>query len=120
MRIALGEARGFQADPRQQRARAVARLRLRNAMNLRAEGDRRLDGQSRIERRIAVLEDHLNLAAIAPEPEVLRADRLAVEERLARIRRDELHEQPRRRRLAAARFADDAERLAFDHLEIDA
>ena len=31
-----------------------------------------------------------------------------------------MHEQPRRRRLAAARFADDAERLAFHHLEIDA
>ena len=41
-----------------------------------------------------------------------RADRLPVEDDAAAVRLDEVHEEARRRRLAASGFADDAEGLA--------
>ena len=48
------------------------------------------------------------------------ADALAVEQHLALVLRDQLHHDAGSCRLAAAGFADDAERLAFQHREIDA
>src|SRR5258708_24033696 len=85
-----------------------------------AEGDRILDCQPRIERRIAVLEHHLHLPAELGEIERDRTDLFSVEQDLADVGLDDLHDQPRGGRLAAAGLADDAERLALGHLEIDA
>ena len=53
------------------------------------------------------------------EPALRRADGPPVEDDAAGIGLDQLHQQPRRRRLAAAGFADDAERLARSHSEGD-
>ena len=68
---------------------------------------------------MAVLKDHLHLAAIVGEADRV-ADALAVEDDLALVRVDELHQQPRRRRLAAAALAHDAQRLALLDGEVDA
>ena len=89
-------------------------------VHARAERNGVLDGQSRIERRIAVLEDHLRLLAEAVQAQRRRADRLAVEQDIALVRLDDLHDQPRGGGLAAARLAHDAERLALHDVEIDA
>ena len=89
-------------------------------MDARAERNGVLDGQPRIERRIAVLEDHLRLLAEAVQAQRRRADRLAVEQDVALVRLDDLHDQPRGGGFAAAGLADDAERLALHDVEIDA
>src|SRR5262245_35830061 len=92
----------------------------RGAMDARAEGDRVLDRQARVERGIAVLKDHLDLASEGLEVERGGADLLAVEEHVAGIGLDDLHDEPGCGRLAAAGFADDAERLALGDGEVDA
>jgi hypothetical protein len=87
-------------------------------VHLRAEGDGVLDGQARVERGVAVLEHHLHLAAELAQRQVRPAD-APVEDDLA-ASGDQVHQQPRGGGLAAARFADDAERLALAHVEVDA
>jgi hypothetical protein len=54
------------------------------------------------------------------DPAIDGTQRLPVEQNLARVRLDETDQQTRGRRLAAAGFADDAERFALRDLEIDA
>src|SRR5215216_4802906 len=119
VRVALGEAARIEADPGKEVAGAALRLPLRDAVYPRTEGDRSLDSHARVERRVAVLENHLDLAPELPERQRARAERLAVEQHLAGIGPDQVHQQPRRCRLPAAGLADDAERLALQHLEID-
>ena len=89
-------------------------------MNARAERDGVLDRQPRVERGVAVLEDHLHLFAEGVEIERRGADRLAVEQDVSGVGRDDLHDQPGGRGLAAAGLADDAERLALGDVEVDA
>ena len=120
VRIALGEAARIEPDAGEEVAGAALRLALRRAVHARAEGDRGLDRQARIERRVAVLEHHLDLAAKLSQRQRAGAERLAVEQHLAGVGPDEVHEQARGGRLAAAGLADDAERLALQHVEIDA
>src|SRR5439155_1935561 len=78
------------------------------------------DGHAGVERRERILEDHLDLATVGT---LLfggeTADRLAVEQDLARRRRNELHDHPPGRRLAAARLADQSDRLAAADVEAD-
>ena len=66
-------------------------------------GDRRADAIARIERRVGILEDHLDAMALLRG--VGEADR-------ARGRRIEPCDHARERRLAAARLADETERFA--------
>jgi hypothetical protein len=51
--------------------------------------------------------------------EVLRTHALPIKERLARIREDEMHEQPGGGRFSATGLADDPKRLALEELEVD-
>src|SRR5262249_33694095 len=82
------------------------------------KGDGILDGAAGIERGVAVLEHHLHLpsqiahahAAGDPHCSARKGDGAA-------IGQEKPDEQARRRRLAAPRFANDAERLAAPHLE---
>ena len=77
------------------------------------------DGHSWIERAERILEDHLDLRPQGTEfraGERGQVDHAAVgraEEDLAAGRRHRAQDAPRGRRLAAPRFADEAERLAF-------
>ena len=89
-------------------------------MNARAECDGVLDREPRIERSVAVLEHHLHLLAEGREIERARAHGFSVEQDVARIGRDDLHDQTRGGGLPAAGLADDAERLAFGDVEVDA
>src|ERR1044072_2343747 len=91
-----------------------------HTVDTRAEGNRILDRQTRVERGIAILKHHLRLLAEIGKAERKRADRLAVEQDFASVRCDDLHHEPRDRRLAATCLADDAERLALGEVEIDA
>src|SRR5688572_21855720 len=76
-------------------------------------GDDLLDHHARIERAVRVLKDHLRVAAErAQRGGVEREDVLPVEDHASARRSDEAKEKARGRRLAAAGFADEAERLA--------
>ena len=71
-----------------------------------------------VERAVGVLKHHLEaLASVMQFPAAERADVLAVNDYLAGIGFDELHDQLADRRLAAAGFADETERLAFVYCE---
>ena len=87
-------------------------------MNLRAERDRLLDRETRIQRGVAVLEHHLHAAAQFAQRQCA-ADLHAVIDDVAGIARHQMHQQPRRGRLAAAGFADDADGLALGDRERD-
>jgi len=90
-------------------------------VHLRAEGDRIFDREAWIQRGERILEHHLHLAAHVAECEaVLSADGEAVEQQLALVGLDQADQQPRGRGLAAARLADDAERLALGDGEVHA
>ena len=105
------------AAPARARLRSLALAR--DAVDRERLADDRADRLARVERRVRVLEDHLHLA---PQRAQLRARRgamsLAVE---ARSRRDvgssRRSQQARGRRLAAARLADEPERLARGDVE---
>ena len=120
VRVAAGEAFRLQADAGEKRAGALHRFPAGDAVDLRAEGDRLLDGHARIERRVAVLEHHLDLTTIGPPGHGALADRLAVVEHLAGIARDQAHEQLGGGRFPAAGLADDAQRLPLQDVEVDA
>src|SRR5215470_15848127 len=68
---------------------------------------------------MTVLEHHLHVAAklceVAP-----RTHGPAAEQDVARIGRDDPHDETGKRGLTAARLSDNAERLAFGHVECDA
>jgi hypothetical protein len=75
---------------------------------------------ARIERRPGILEHRLHLGAIGPQRVALQAvNRLALEQDLALGRRLEIEDHARRRGLAAARFAHQAQCLAGADLERD-
>ena len=79
------------------------------------------DALARIERGGRILEHDLQAAPQAPQLRRARRDHVQpVEAHLARIRGDEAQAGARDRRFAAARFADDAERLAALDGERDA
>ena len=83
-------------------------------MHLRPIRNRILDGQPRIERRIAVLEDHLHIAAqLAQRQSTRLVYALAVEDQLAGVARDQMHQEASERRLSATGLADHAKRLAL-------
>ena len=84
-------------------------------------GDDVADPQPRVERRIRVLEHHLQLAAIGPHPVTRqRVDALAADPDLAGGRLDQLEDGLARGRLAAAALADEAQGLALRDVERDA
>ncbi len=90
------------------------------------EGDERLrhalrDVHARIETADRVLEDHLHLAPHAPQPDrvVEQHGRPAPLDRASR-RLEQTENRARQRRLAAARFAHDAERLTGCDFEVHA
>ena len=64
MRVAVGKARRLKANVRQQIAGVFAGLSGADAVDALAEGDALLHGQARIERSIAILENHLHLATV--------------------------------------------------------
>ena len=73
----------------------------------------RLHGVAAVERRVRVLEDDLERAQVVARPLLVPGrEELALEQRRARRRRDDPEQRPRERRLAAARLADETERLA--------
>ena len=83
-------------------------------------GDRRADRHPRVERRVRVLEDHLHVAAHRAQLALRQPrDVGAVERDRAGARLEQAQDRAAERRLAAARFADEAERLAAPDLEID-
>ena len=84
MRIAFSKTARLQANAREQVTRTSNRLAPRRAVYLRTEGNRFLDGQTRVERRITVLKHHLNLSAKRFERQLARTHRQAVEHNLAR------------------------------------
>jgi hypothetical protein len=78
-------------------------------------------GHPRVQRRIGVLEDDLQIAPEGPErPLVHGRDVLPLEPHLARGRLDQAEDAPSGRRLAAARLSDQPQRLARVDLEGDA
>ena len=79
------------------------------------------DGLAGVERAVGVLEDHLDAAAVPPQAGALeRAHVLAVVADRARVGLQEPHEAAREGRLAAARLADDPQRLALPHRQVHA
>src|SRR5207244_5646441 len=80
-----------------------------------------LDRVPRVQRRVRVLEDHLDVAPELPVSALLlRGDLEPVELDLPLRRIDEPDERLRKRRLARAGFSDETEDLAAVHLEGDA
>src|SRR5260221_4641911 len=77
-------------------------------MNARRERHGLLDREARIERGVAVLEDHLNFAAVGDEIERVRTDNFAIEQELARIGPDDLHDEASAPGLAATRLTHDS------------
>jgi hypothetical protein len=78
------------------------------------EGQRLDDGKPGIERGVGVLEHHLHLAAQLVDGDAVRlVDRIAVEHHGAAVGLQQPDQEPRHRRLAAARFAHHAQGLAF-------
>jgi hypothetical protein len=60
---------------------------------------------------------HLPVQVAVAEAAVRRTNHQPIEHDTADVRRDEVHQQPGRRRLAAARFTDDAKGFARMHIE---
>ena len=120
MRVTLGIATRLQAHAGEQVARPCHGGRARQAVHLRAEGDAVLDGQPRVQAGVAVLEHHLRLAAEVLQAQVARAHGRAVEDDLAGVGVDELHQQPRGGALAATAFADHAQGLTGHDAEVHA
>jgi hypothetical protein len=109
---------GLEPDPAQQRSGPRPSLPRAEPVDARAEGDRLLNRQSRIERSIAVLKHHLHVAAQVPQRDPFaRRDRLAIEDHFAVIRFDQPHQQSRCRRFAAAAFADHTQGLTLRNRE---
>ncbi len=81
-------------------------------------GDRRPDGQTRIERRLRILEHDLHLAAQRPHlTPIERGDVGALELDRARRGLDQTQQTPTDGCLAAAALTDEAERLAGGDVE---
>ena len=79
--------------------------------------DRVLHGQARIQGRIAVLKHHLGLTAVILQGQRLAAHGLPIEDQLALVVVDQLHEQACRGRLAATGLAHHTQGLALEHIK---
>ena len=77
-------------------------------------------GLTRIKRRVGILENHLNAAALAACAVFLEVERLTLERDGSACRLMEANKAPSQGRLAAPGLADDAESLALVHLEVHA
>ena len=120
MWIAGGKA-WRQADIGQQRGNPVLQLGLGGKL---VKQDRLADGLANghawIERRIGVLEDDLQLTAIGPHRLFVEFDNIiALIDHLAFGGPVQVEQGEARSRLAASGFADEAQRLAFENIEID-
>ena len=86
----------------------------RDAVEPQRVADDLADALARVQRRVGVLEDHLHLAAQRLQLAALQADDLlAVEAHRARRRLEQLQDRAAQGGLAAARLADQAQRLAL-------
>ena len=121
MRPAVGGV-GGEAHEIEQLGDAARDLGLRpHAMDGERLAEDLAHAHARVERAVGVLKDHLDAAVVAAElgPRQ-RADVEAVEADLALVGLDQPHQAAGERGLAAARFADDAERLAARDCEAHA
>ena len=100
--------------------RSCERFSRGRAMHLGSEGHRVFDGEPGVERCVAVLEHHLDLATEGLHRHLGRTDLAAVKNDFAGGGADEIHQQTRGRAFAATRLSDDAKRLASKHAEINA
>jgi hypothetical protein len=120
VRVAAGVEIGREPDPVEQRTRPHLRLPSAQPVHARAERHRLRDRQARVQRGIAVLENHLHVATqLAQGDAVAGADRLAVEDDLAGVGLEQPHQHPSGRRLAAPALANDTQGLALADLERD-
>jgi hypothetical protein len=84
----------------------------------RTERDRHRHRQAWVQRGIRILEHHLHLPVQLAVGEALRrADHQPIEDDAAAVRRDEVHQQPGRCRLATAGLTHDAEGFARPYIE---
>src|SRR5204863_3974435 len=118
VRIARPEQFRIEPDLAQRVPGDLARRRFFPTLDERTERHRITDRHARIERSVGILEYHLHLPAqgIDADP-VWHVDGVAVEHQLAGIRGDEMQQQARQGRLAAARLPDDAQGLALLNIE---
>ena len=106
---------GVKADAARSRSATCSRACARRAEPVGEErlGDRGADTDARVEARERILEDHLDVAAHVAHPALVeREDVVAVEQDRARVRLDQAQDRAAGRRLAAAGFADQRQRLA--------
>ena len=95
--------------------------RLRQLVDDQRLADDRAHRHARIQRRVRILEDDLHVARERTQLVFARPrDALAFEPDLARGRLDQAQDAAPRRALAAARFADNAERFAGGQIEAHA
>ena len=100
---------------------AAAALGRDVAVDLEGFADDVADRHPRVQRRVRVLEDDLDVAAQPPHRGALLGVHVhPVEDELAGRRLLQPHQHPTQGRLAAAGLPDDAERLALVELEGDA
>jgi hypothetical protein len=111
---------GVQADELQQVLHGLLHAVLGgHLLQLERRADDRTHGVPRVERRVRVLEDHLYVPAQWAHCRLRHmGDVPALEDDLARGRLEQTGEQPARGRLATAGLADQGERLALLHREI--
>ena len=114
---------GAEADGLEQFDDALLELApgLREPVDDQRLADDRADRHARIERGVGVLEDDLHVARQRPQlgRRLSASDVAALEPDLARSRLDQAQDAAAGRRLAAARLADQAQRLAGSNLEAD-
>src|SRR5258708_34477237 len=81
VRVAPGEEVRLQPDAPEKRACALPGRARRETVDTRCEGNRLLDRQPRVERRVTVLEHHLHVAPKLTDADAaVRAHRLPVED----------------------------------------
>ena len=103
VRIALTEQVGVEADLHQHVARDAARIGPLAAMNERTERHRISHRHPRVQRRVAVLEHHLHVAAQSGDGDAARrANRFAVEDQLTGVALHQMQQDAGERGFAAA------------------
>jgi hypothetical protein len=101
-------------------ARSARRTRKPRFVNRERLADDRTNAHARIERRGRILKNHLHAASSrAKIVSFCREPVLSIKSNFAGIRCDEPQQDARKRRLAAARFADDAESLSRHKRKVD-
>ena len=118
VRVALAEALLIEPDVLEGAAHALCVLALGHALHPQRLGDDRANPLAWVERLVGILEDHLQAPAELVHV-ALAVHALAVEGQLAGRGLDQAQHRPGEGRLAAARFADDAEDLPFAPIERD-